>query len=72
MVNCSFCGNEIRRDRFNFVLKIERQDIPRKSNWQTSYESAREDVCAKCFELANSYYRHILENIRKNKGEYKA
>ncbi len=71
MIKCSFCGNEITRDRFEFALEGRRQDFPPKGKWQRLVEVPREDVCPKCFELIVSYFRHILDNIRTNKGEYK-
>jgi hypothetical protein len=70
-VNCSFCGNEIKRDRYNLTLKIERQDHPPSGNWSKGYDFPREDICKDCVKEITRYYGHILDNIRKNKGKYK-
>lgn len=70
MVDCSFCKKEITKDRYNFSLEVERQDIPLESDWQKSYDWTREDVCSKCFTKINNYFQYILYNIRQNKGEY--
>lgn len=48
MVNCSKCGAEIIRDRYNISFILERQDFPPSGNWQKSLDRYMADVCPKC------------------------
>lgn len=70
-LECSFCGKEITKDVFNISVDVERQNIPKESKWDKSNEIYREYICPKCYNLIILYFRHIVANIRKNKGEYK-
>lgn len=69
MVNCSFCGKLITKDRYNIAHVLERQDIPNESDWQKSTDFYREDVCPKCQELITQYCYNFMERLRENKGD---
>ncbi len=70
-INCSFCEKEIVKDRYNIMLEIERQDFVPEGNWQKTGDLAKEDVCPNCFDTIILYFKHILDNLRHNKGIYK-
>jgi hypothetical protein len=69
MIDCSFCGKKIEKDRHNFWLQLERQDIVPSGLWQTNILHAREDACAKCFTKIERYLKVFLFLLRKHKGE---
>ncbi len=47
-INCRKCGTEIRRDRYNIYLVLERQDAPPSGEWQKSTDRTIEDICPSC------------------------
>jgi hypothetical protein len=69
-LTCSFCENEITRDRYNISVDFERQNLPLESEWQKGNHLYRENVCSKCYDIIMAYVGHIVDNIRKNKGQY--
>lgn len=69
MVNCSFCGSEIRRDRYNLFLDWERQDSVPSGNLQKGILHYREGVCPKCFDIVDKMFRLIVDKLRANKGK---
>ena len=70
-MKCNICEKEITRDRYCFAIEGQRQDFPPEGKWGPLVEIPTEDICGNCFDLIIGYFRHIMENIRKNKGEYK-
>ncbi|OLS23269.1 MAG: hypothetical protein HeimC3_26100 [Candidatus Heimdallarchaeota archaeon LC_3] len=68
VINCSFCGNKITRDRYNIAHVLERQDSPPNGDWQKSIDSYKEDVCPNCQRLITAHYDNFCNYLRENKG----
>lgn len=65
MINCSFCGKEIRRDRYSIFLELERQDFPPDSQWHKSCERAHENVCSACRRKITVYFDLMISELKK-------
>jgi hypothetical protein len=46
---CSICKTEIIKDRCNVDFVIERQDFPFETDWQSSSDFNKPDICFKCY-----------------------
>lgn len=71
LLKCSICDQVITKDRFNFAVEWERQDVPCESDWQKSYEVPTEDICNKCFDKCINYFTAFRNHLRANKGVIK-
>ena len=68
MVNCKFCKNEIKKDRYSIYLVLERQDFPPSGRWSKNTERTLENVCPDCeIRLVNSYDQIIFAMERSSK-----
>lgn len=45
---CRICHAVISQDRYNLTLKLERQDFPGVSQWQSSTPVCLETICDSC------------------------
>jgi hypothetical protein len=66
-VNCKLCGKEIVTDRCNVNFKIERQDFPFETNWQSSSDFNLHDICFSCYRRLLTVLRLEQDKIMSSK-----
>jgi DNA-directed RNA polymerase subunit RPC12/RpoP len=67
VVNCSKCGNEITRDRFNISFILERQDFPPSGDWQESVDRYLNDICPNCTHKIMKAVHQIFDTSEEQK-----
>ena len=61
-LTCKLCPEKIVQDRCNVNFKIERQDFPFETEWQSSSDFFLHDICFGCYE-------RLLKALRSEKDK---